>query len=78
MKSLAGQTAKATEEIRSQIEDIQQSSRDAVTAIQAIGEAVGALDAMNGAVAAAVEEQSATTNEIARNTQEAAAGSSQV
>ncbi len=78
VKSLAGQTAKATEEIRSQIEDIQQSSRDAVTAIQAIGQAVGALDAMNGAVAAAVEEQSATTNEIARNTQEAAAGSSQV
>jgi len=78
VKSLAGQTAKATEEIRSQIEEIQAGSREAVSAIQAIGEAVGRLDEMNGAVAAAVEEQSATTNEIARNTQEAAAGSSQV
>jgi methyl-accepting chemotaxis protein len=78
VKSLAGQTAKATDEIRSQIEDIQSSSRDAVIAIQAISEAVNELDTMNGAVAAAVEEQSATTNEIARNTQEAAAGSSQV
>jgi len=78
VKSLASQTAKATEEIRVQIAEIQESSRDAVSAIQAIGEAVGELDAMNGAVAAAVEEQSATTNEIARNTQEAAAGSSQV
>ncbi|MEQ8817141.1 MAG: methyl-accepting chemotaxis protein [Thalassobaculum sp.] len=78
VKSLAGQTAKATENIRAQIEEIQGSSRDAVAAIQSIGEAVSELDAMNGAVAAAVEEQSATTNEIARNTQEAAAGSSLV
>jgi len=78
VKNLASQTAKATEDIRTQIEDIQESSRDAVTAIQTIGEAVGELDQMNGAVAAAVEEQSATTNEIARNTQEAAAGSSMV
>jgi len=78
VKNLASQTAKATEDIRTQIEDIQQSSRDAVSAIQSIGEAVTELDAMNGAVAAAVEQQSATTNEIARNTQEAAAGSSQV
>ena len=78
VKSLAGQTAKATENIRAQIEEIQGSSRDAVAAIQSIGEAVSELDAMNGAVAAAVEEQSATTNEIARNTQEAAAGSSMV
>ncbi|GHD54519.1 hypothetical protein GCM10017083_32140 [Thalassobaculum fulvum] len=78
VKNLASQTAKATEDIRTQIEEIQQSSRDAVSAIQSIGEAVNELDSMNGAVAAAVEQQSATTNEIARNTQEAAAGSSQV
>ncbi|GHD54516.1 hypothetical protein GCM10017083_32130 [Thalassobaculum fulvum] len=78
VKSLASQTAKATEEIRAQIEEIQSASRDAVETIKAIAEVVQSLEQMNTAVASAVEEQGATTQEIARNTQEAASGASQV
>ena len=78
VKSLASQTAKATEDIRTQIEEIQAASRDAVETIKAITEVVQSLEQMNTAVASAVEEQGATTQEIARNTQEAASGASQV
>ncbi|MEQ8398189.1 methyl-accepting chemotaxis protein [Thalassobaculum sp.] len=78
VKSLASQTAKATEEIRSQIEEIQSASRDAVTTIKAIADVVRSLEQMNTAVASAVEEQGATTQEIARNTQQAASGAAQV
>ena len=78
VKSLAGQTAQATDEIRAQIGEIQKASQDAVDAIQSIGKSVTNLDAMSAAVAAAVEEQSSTTHEIARNTQEVAAGTARV
>jgi len=78
VKNLASQTAKATEDIRAQIEEIQSASRDAVETIKAITEVVQSLEQMNTAVASAVEEQGATTQEIARNTQEAASGASQV
>ncbi|MEQ8817142.1 MAG: HAMP domain-containing methyl-accepting chemotaxis protein [Thalassobaculum sp.] len=78
VKSLAGQTAKATENIRAQIEEIQAASRDAVDTIKSIAEVVQSLEQMNSAVASAVEQQGATTQEIARNTQEAASGASLV
>ncbi len=78
VKSLASQTARATEEIRSQIEDIQAASREAVSTIKAITEVVQSLEQMNTAVASAVEQQGATTREIARNTQQAADGAAQV
>ena len=78
VKSLATQTAKATEDIRAQIEEIQAASHEAVSTIKAITEVVQSLEEMNTAVASAVEEQGATTQEIARNTQEAASGASQV
>src|SRR3546814_20965443 len=78
VKSLASQTARATEEIRSQIEEIQSASREAVETIKAITGVVQSLEQMNTAVASAVEEQGATTQEIARNTQEAAYGAAQV
>jgi methyl-accepting chemotaxis protein len=78
VKSLASQTAKATDEIRIQIQQVQSASEEVVVAIGGIGEAVDQLDHMNAAVASAVEEQSATTQEIARNTQEAATGTQDV
>jgi methyl-accepting chemotaxis protein len=78
VKSLASQTAKATDDIRVQIEQVQAASEEVVLAIGGIGSAVAQLDELNAAVASAVEEQGATTQEIARNTQEAAQGTQQV
>ncbi|MEQ8585464.1 MAG: HAMP domain-containing methyl-accepting chemotaxis protein [Thalassobaculaceae bacterium] len=78
VKSLATQTAKATDDIRRQIEQMQGASGDAVEAIDTIAQAVSGLDEMNAAIAAAVEEQSMTTSSIADNSQEAASGTSRV
>jgi len=78
VKNLANQTANATKDIRTQIEQIQSASRDAVDTIKAIADVVQSLEQMNTAVASAVEQQGATTEEIARNTQEAASGAGQV
>lgn len=78
VKSLAGQTAKATDEIRQQIEQMQGASGEAVEAIETIAKVVDTLNEMNAAVAAAVEEQSATTAAIAENSHEAATGTSKV
>jgi methyl-accepting chemotaxis protein len=78
VKNLATQTAKATEEIASQIQAIQASTADAVTAIRRIGTTVGEVSEIASSIAAAVEEQGAATAEIARNVQEAARGTSTV
>lgn len=78
VKSLATQTAKATEDIRRQIGQMQGASEEAVGAIDTIAQAVSGLDEMNAAIAAAVEEQSMTTASIASNSQEAASGTSKV
>jgi len=78
VKGLAAQTAKATEEIGAQIEAIQAASTRTVTAIDAITGTIRALDGISGAIAAAVEEQGAATQEISRNVQQAATGTSQV
>jgi methyl-accepting chemotaxis protein len=78
VKSLAGQTAKATDEIRQQITAMQSVSGEAVELIHSVGTAVKSLDEVNASVASAIEEQTATTEEIARHTQEAAGGSSEV
>jgi methyl-accepting chemotaxis protein len=78
VKSLANQTAKATEEIAAQINGIQQASGTAVDAIQAIGKIIAEIDEISTGIAAAVEEQGAATGEIARNVQEAAAGTQEV
>jgi methyl-accepting chemotaxis protein len=72
VKSLAAQTAKATEEIRSQIGQIQSSTVGAVDAIQRITSIINEVAQIAGAIAAAVEEQGAATQEIARNVQQAA------
>ncbi len=78
VKSLAQQTAKATEEIAAQVTGIQTATGEAVQAIKGIGASVARLNDIAAAVAAAVEEQSAATNEISRNVQEAATGTREV
>jgi methyl-accepting chemotaxis protein len=78
VKSLANQTAKATEEIRAQIANMQQVTGQAVGAIRNIGQTIGEINNVTTAIAAAVEEQGAATREIARNIQHAAGGTSEV
>jgi methyl-accepting chemotaxis protein len=78
VKSLASQTAKATEEISAQVAAMQGATTQAVQAIESIGGTIGAINEITTAIASAVEEQGSATKEIARNVQEAAHGTSQV
>ena len=78
VKNLASQTAKATDEIRAQIANMQQVTTSAVGTIQNIGLTIGEINEITTAIAAAVEEQGAATREIARNIQHAAGGTSEV
>jgi methyl-accepting chemotaxis protein len=78
VKSLASQTAKATDEISGQIADIQKVAGEAVEAIKGIGGIIGEVNEVATAIAAAVEEQGAATQEISRNTQYAAQGTRNV
>jgi len=78
VKSLANQTAKATDEIRQQIASMQQVATSAVGAIRNIGQTIGQINEVTTAIAAAVEQQGAATREIARNIQHAAGGTSEV
>ncbi len=74
VKSLASQTARATGEIATQIKTMQGATRSAVESIQAIGQVVEEMDHVATAIAAAVEEQRASTQEIAGNVNRAAVG----
>lgn len=78
VKDLASQTAKATEEIGTQIAGVQQATRDVVAAIQEIAQTITEMAQISTGIAAAVEEQGAATREISRNVQEAARGTEQV
>jgi methyl-accepting chemotaxis protein len=78
VKGLASQTAKATEEIGTQIAGMQAATQDSVLAIKEIGSTIGRISEIAGAIAAAVEEQGAATQEIARNVAEAARGTTEV
>jgi methyl-accepting chemotaxis protein len=78
VKSLANQTAKATDEIRSQIANMQNVTTSAVGAIRNIGHTIGEINEVATVIAAAVEEQGAATREIARNIQHAAGGTAEV
>ena len=78
VKNLATQTARATDEISTQIADIQGVTKKAVVAIGEITTVIGDINEIAGGIAAAVEEQSAATQEIARNVQEASAGAQEV
>ena len=72
VKNLANQTAKATEDISTQVGGIQTATSQAVTAIGGIGTVVRNISANASAIAAAVEEQGAATGEIARNVENVA------
>jgi len=72
VKGLAGQTAKATEEISRQIEDMQATTRDVVSAIENIRAVIDRINVGSIAINAAVEEQSASTREIASGSQQSA------
>jgi methyl-accepting chemotaxis protein len=78
VKSLASQTAKATEDISEQIADIQKVAGEAIDAIKRIGGIIGEVNEVATAIAAAVQEQGAATQEISRSTQHAAHGTKNV
>ncbi|MCC6234220.1 MAG: HAMP domain-containing protein [Verrucomicrobiales bacterium] len=78
VKELAKQTASATEDIGQKIEAIQTDTLGAVTAIAQIGEIIDQINHIQTTIAGAVEEQTATTREIARNAGEAARGSTEI
>jgi methyl-accepting chemotaxis protein len=78
VKALAAQTAKATDEIGTQIGAMQGATQDSVAAIRAIGSTINRVSEIAGAIAAAVEEQGAATQAIARSVQQAARGSAEV
>ncbi|HVY31996.1 MAG TPA: methyl-accepting chemotaxis protein [Polyangiaceae bacterium] len=78
VKELAKETAKATEDISQKIETIQGDTRSAVGAIGQIGSIINQINDIQNTIASAVEEQTATTNEISRNVADAARGSSEI
>jgi methyl-accepting chemotaxis protein len=78
VKSLAEQTAKATDQIASQVTSIQASSNEVVGAIKGIGSTIKQMNEIAAAIASAVEEQGSATQEIARNVQQAAAGTTEI
>ncbi len=78
VKSLANQTAKATEEIAQQINDMQAATESAVSAIANIDSVITSIRQSTVGISSAIEEQSAATNEISRNVQEASNGTSEV
>jgi methyl-accepting chemotaxis protein len=78
VKALAAQTAKATDEIGTQIAGMQVATQDSVSAIKEIGTTITRISEISQTVASTLEEQGAVTAEIARNVGEAAKGTAQV
>jgi methyl-accepting chemotaxis protein len=78
VKELAQETAKATEDIARRVQAIQGDTTAAVSAIEEISHIVAQISDRQTTIASAVEEQTATTNEMARSVQEAASGSTQI
>ncbi len=78
VKTLATQTARATEDIKRQTEEILTSTRTVVDTIRSIGDLTSKSSAISSAVAAAVEEQGVATQEIVQNTSNASTGTAQV
>ncbi|QDG76469.1 methyl-accepting chemotaxis protein [Labrenzia sp. PHM005] len=74
VKELATQTAKATEQIESQVSEVQAATKDAVSAIATIAETMATVDSYTDNIAVAVQEQGQATTEISANVQEAAQG----
>lgn len=78
VKDLAAETAKATDEITSKIAKIQEDTEGAVAAMHRISEIISQINDFQTTIAAAVEEQTATTNEMSRSVAEAATGSATI
>jgi methyl-accepting chemotaxis protein len=78
VKELAKETAKATEDISQKIETIQNDTRGAVEAIRQIGDVINQINEISTSIACAVEEQTATANEMGRNVSEASKGSNEI
>ncbi|MEW6266510.1 MAG: methyl-accepting chemotaxis protein [Thermodesulfobacteriota bacterium] len=78
VKDLASQTAKSTEDIRSKVRGIQESTASAAEAIDRIVEVIQKVNELAQSIAAAVEQQSATTNEIAQNVAQSASAANEV
>jgi methyl-accepting chemotaxis protein len=78
VKTLATQTARATDEIAAQIRDIQDATNAAVESILGVTDTISKVNETATAIASAVEEQAAATREIARNVQQAAVGTQEV
>ena len=78
VKGLANQTSKATEDIGTQIGEMQSATKEAVDAIQGITRIIGEISGIATTIAAAVEEQGAATAEISRNVRQTAAGIQEV
>jgi methyl-accepting chemotaxis protein len=78
VKSLANQTAKATDEISSHIAGMQDATQESVTAIKEIGQTIGQISKIASTIASAVEQQSSATQEIARSVQSVALGTQEV
>ncbi|UEM22572.1 methyl-accepting chemotaxis protein [Skermanella mucosa] len=78
VKSLANQTARATEDITTQVAAMREATGGAVGAIQGIGKTISSIHEIATSIAGAVEEQNAATFEIARNVQQAARGTQEV
>jgi len=78
VKTLANQTAKATEDISAQIADIQGATNQTVTAIRGIGEVIRHIDQISTVIASAVQQQSAATQQIAVNVTQAASGNEEI
>ncbi len=78
VKELAKQTASATEDIRAQVAGMQSNTQQAVKAIDEIVHIINEINSISGNIAAAVEEQTATTNEISKNVGDAARGANEV
>jgi len=78
VKSLANETAKATEEIGRQISEMQQVTDTAVVSIEDISGSITQLDSLAATIAAAIEEQTSATQEIARSVEQAASGTTEV
>lgn len=78
VKELARETAKATEDIGQKIEAIQNDTKGAVAAIREISQIIDQINDIQTTIASAVEEQTATTNEMGRNVSEAARGTAEI
>ncbi len=78
VKELAAESARAAEDVARRVEAIQSDTSSAVSAIAQIGEIIGTINNYQMTIASAVEEQTATTNEMSRSAAEAATGSSQI